>query len=1052
MRRPIAPIVLVCATLLSPHPALAQSDSNAGAESVVAAPAAALAIPTLLGPATTPAAITTDGSNLYIGSGNNVLSMPIAGGLATTLYASATTCCVVAITQSGGNLYWIDPNGDPDATAIFGGRTSGGSRTKVYSGFATGQPIVDGSGLTTDGSRLYAVDEVSGSLVSMNLDGSAITTLGSRYAGSFSTEHLNRVTVSNGMLYIADEGCTCPGGTVTPKIVRTPTAGGSFTTLFDAGAALTIRPHDLAVAGSTIFFTDSVNNTIWKMPTGGGTPAPFIAGAPFSRVDGITALGDALYATDSGAGRVYKISLSQATAPAIKRRAVASTRSPHITSFGAMQADPFSLLTVNGSGFDAAAKVSVRFTLSTGTVDIPSITVTATEVRVSVPPVINFNDRTIGAGMATIQVIQTYGTASTSSNTISGLQIHDLLPLTLPLGTIASAFADAEIQLNKDAEAYLGFVQAGSGGQIQTTAWRSKLENANAAFSTLKQQIKAIAAGTISSYPLGTLGSTPIALDAGSLALYERILVTLLAQINSVSVSTLTPAASATATDSLTDCPPPPPCYTPDCVQGSLFEEGKRTNGVADVIERLLGAGNVAGHLLELLEVTGARGSAAVALFMASLHMLVAGEVLLPDKLLQALPNGKQAYLDRQSGEDIKRLEKKEPELVAEFLLLGVTLVPGLGQAPAAIGLAQALVAWQLEKRDMHSQILRGSVSDDLTQNPIYGAFFQAPESPDWNDSLAVSRRGGCFSARIVPGVPFDSTLRVIAPGYDQKSIPIDSNSLQQPILVTLTPSSPAPGLSYVLPNPLPNACLGIPYSFNLDRAAGGTPPYYYVKQTGSQFPPIGLVIQPAGLLTGTPTLEETRTFTVDAVDLGGHVASSTTSLTVLVCSPTVVSFIASPSAITAGQTSVLSWTTTYAASVSISGVAGTQPVNGSVVVSPAATTTYELTATGPGGASHATTTLAVGSAGGVTGIAFSGGVGGFGAFLNGAITPPGLSGISITCGWLGNLGRNATTTTTTLSSKFTCADADVASWPDPSLVISATVTGTTLTTSRQYP
>jgi pimeloyl-ACP methyl ester carboxylesterase len=300
-----------------------RDNSDDGAAWVFAAPASGLPIPSLLGSATTPGAIATDGANLYIGSGNNVLSMPIAGGLATALYASATPCCVVAITQTGGNLFWIDPNGDPDATAIFRGPSGGGSKTKVYSGFATGQPIVDGSGLTTDGSRLYAVDEVSGNVVRMNLDGSGIATLGSRYAGGFSTEHLNRITVSDGMLYIADEGCTCPGGTIAPKIVRMPAGGGGFTTLFDAGTGFAIRPHDLAVAGSTIFFTDSINNTIWKMPTSGGTPSALIAGAPFSRVDGITALGDALYVTDSGAGRIYKISLSQAAGQVVKRRAVA---------------------------------------------------------------------------------------------------------------------------------------------------------------------------------------------------------------------------------------------------------------------------------------------------------------------------------------------------------------------------------------------------------------------------------------------------------------------------------------------------------------------------------------------------------------------------------------------------------------------------------------------------------------------------------------------------------------------------------------------------------
>ncbi len=75
---------------------------------------------------------------------------------------------------------------------------------------------------------------------------------------------------------------------------------------------------------------------------------------------------------------------------------------------------------------------------------------------------------------------------------------------------------------------------------------------------------------------------------------------------------------------------------------------------------------------------------------------------------------------------------------------------------------------------------------------------------------------------------------------------------------------------------------------------------------------------------------------------------------------PVVNAFTANPSTITAGQSSTLSWTTTNATTVSISGVTGTQPATGSVPVSPAATTTYTLTATGPGGTATATTAIVV--------------------------------------------------------------------------------------------
>lgn len=60
--------------------------------------------------------------------------------------------------------------------------------------------------------------------------------------------------------------------------------------------------------------------------------------------------------------------------------------------------------------------------------------------------------------------------------------------------------------------------------------------------------------------------------------------------------------------------------------------------------------------------------------------------------------------------------------------------------------------------------------------------------------------------------------------------------------------------------------------------------------------------------------------------------------------------FTGMPGSIIAGQSSTLSWTTTNASSVTIDNGVGSQPLNGSISVSPAITTTYTLTATGPAG------------------------------------------------------------------------------------------------------
>src|SRR5437667_2572990 len=73
-----------------------------------------------------------------------------------------------------------------------------------------------------------------------------------------------------------------------------------------------------------------------------------------------------------------------------------------------------------------------------------------------------------------------------------------------------------------------------------------------------------------------------------------------------------------------------------------------------------------------------------------------------------------------------------------------------------------------------------------------------------------------------------------------------------------------------------------------------------------------------------------------------------------------ILSFSAMPSAIVTGQSTTLSWTTSGATSVSIDNGVGSQAFSGSVNLSPAQTTIYTLTATGPSGSVTAQTTVTV--------------------------------------------------------------------------------------------
>jgi len=116
------------------------------------------------------------------------------------------------------------------------------------------------------------------------------------------------------------------------------------------------------------------------------------------------------------------------------------------------------------------------------------------------------------------------------------------------------------------------------------------------------------------------------------------------------------------------------------------------------------------------------------------------------------------------------------------------------------------------------------------------------------------------------------------------------------------------------------------------------------------------------GTITVTPVV--TTTYTVTAIGAGGTVISSVI-VTVNApppAAPVIDSFSAAPIMITVGESTVLSWTTTGADNVSIDNGVGAAAVDGTVTVIPAVTTTYTITATGPGGSTSSVVTVTVDS------------------------------------------------------------------------------------------
>ncbi len=114
--------------------------------------------------------------------------------------------------------------------------------------------------------------------------------------------------------------------------------------------------------------------------------------------------------------------------------------------------------------------------------------------------------------------------------------------------------------------------------------------------------------------------------------------------------------------------------------------------------------------------------------------------------------------------------------------------------------------------------------------------------------------------------------------------------------------------------------------------------------------------VSTSGSLAVSPA--ETTTYSITATD--GQGSTVTDQVTITVFQQPTVSITADPMTITQGQSATLSWTSTNADAVSIDQSIGNVDLSGSMTVSPSQTTTFIITATGPGGANTASITINV--------------------------------------------------------------------------------------------
>jgi hypothetical protein len=250
---------------------------------------------------TNPGSLTTDGVNLFVANGQSIVSIPIAGGAAATVQADAAPVGIRGLTRLGTDLFWIDPDGDAGATAIFKAPIGGGAVTSIYSALTAEQIIMDGTDIAADGAKLYTTD-AGGQIHSLNADGSGVTFLGANFGSTLSARA--------GMLYAADAAA----------VTAVPASGAGAMTLFTS-APLSALADVAAGDDGFVYVADREANTIWRIPAAGGVPVAVASGAPFVQLAGLAYWQNALYVSDrgntgttDGPGAVYRVKLPKPNA------------------------------------------------------------------------------------------------------------------------------------------------------------------------------------------------------------------------------------------------------------------------------------------------------------------------------------------------------------------------------------------------------------------------------------------------------------------------------------------------------------------------------------------------------------------------------------------------------------------------------------------------------------------------------------------------------------------------------------------------------------------
>lgn len=124
---------------------------------------------------------------------------------------------------------------------------------------------------------------------------------------------------------------------------------------------------------------------------------------------------------------------------------------------------------------------------------------------------------------------------------------------------------------------------------------------------------------------------------------------------------------------------------------------------------------------------------------------------------------------------------------------------------------------------------------------------------------------------------------------------------------------------------------------------------------------PSGAIFDPGTqVFTWVPSVGQTGSYNPEFTVTDGEFTDIMTVTIIVSPNPPALSITADPLTVDPGQSTTLTWTSSYADTVSIEPGIGTVATSGSVTVSPTVTTAYTITATGPGPGGSASDTITI--------------------------------------------------------------------------------------------